>query len=76
MVNRYMILLGTFHWGGVSLRESQIDEMHAAKVSNTKEQPIVTRSFKKDPPPPPILGGLSEFKESTKSITLIKTPEL
>ena len=36
--------------------KSQQDGLHAAKVHNTKEQPIVISAFKTDMPP--ILGGL------------------
>ena len=54
--------------------ESHRDEVHAAKVSKTKEQSIVISSFRTDIPP--ILGGLGEGKEISTPLTEIRTPEL
>ena len=52
--------------------ESQIYDMYADKARNTKEQYIITSSFKIDNPP--ILGGLRKRKESTTPHTVIITP--
>ena len=57
-----------------SPRESQIENMHASKVINTKEQSIVISYFKTDILP--ILGGFREVKDSTTPLTAIRTSEL
>ena len=45
-----------------------------AKFRNMKKQSIVISAFKMEPPP--ILGGLGKGKESSTSLTVIRTPEL
>ena len=55
-------------------RQCQIDEMHATKVRNTKENSIVIYYFKTYNPP--VLGGLSEGKESITPLTVIRNPYL
>ena len=57
----------------MSMAELQRDKMHTSKVQK-KEQYIVISVLKPDAPP--ILGGLSEGKESTMPRTSIITPEL
>ena len=48
--------------------------MHATKVRNTKENSIVIYYFKTYNPP--VLGGLSEGKESITPLTVIRNPYL
>ena len=58
----------------VSKTESQRDDANASKVCKTKYKSNVISAFKTDVPP--ILGDLSEGKESTTPLTLIGNLEL
>ena len=57
----------------MSTTELQRVKLHASKFQK-KEQYIVISAFKTYLPP--ILGGLSEVKESTIPLTDIRTPEI
>ena len=54
--------------------DSQRDKVHAGNMHKTKEKSILISSLKTDLPP--ILGGLAEGKESTTSLTSIRTTEI
>ena len=58
----------------VSTLESQMDKVHATKVSKTKKQYIVISAFKTDIAP--ILGGFGEGQEIFTTMTAIRIPYL
>ena len=58
----------------VSNAELQKYEVHVAKVMKTKDKSIFTSGFKIDMSP--TLGGLGEGKESTTTLTSVRTPDL
>ena len=60
--------------GAVSTTEFQRNEVHAAKVRKTKEQSIVILVFKTYVST--ILGGGGERKESTTTLTDIRTSKV
>ena len=74
MVHRYCSVLAIYHGDTVSPREYQLDDMHAAKVRNTKEQSKIIYYFKIDTPS--ILGGLSKLKEYIIPLTTIINPNI